>query len=342
MLSQRTDKHVVDVVGLVETQETDDRGDHRRWQPPSLDVTGSTASAEGEFELGAPFLDAQLQIQAARVRGEALAAQGGLGHLSRLGHVEPVGSPLVDAQAVSFVRHGRARLLRVRPHRTCESPHGLQRQARQPLAETLEWFGTELDRREPALWRAKLGLERLDGPDAVAAADQVVTDLFRVLTLTETDMTLFFRGLSQIVARVDEGTEGGGAAADHPDEPDRRLAPLAEAYYAEEHRPGVTGDVRAATAAWLDRYLELARGDGRTGPERAAAMDAVNPRYVLRNYLAQLAIDAAERDDFSEIEELLDVLRRPYDDQPGRERFAARRPEWARERPGCSQLSCSS
>jgi len=71
-------------------------------------------------------------------------------------------------------------------------------------------------------------------------------------------------------------------------------------------------------------------------------MSLANPKYVLRNYLAQQAIEALEQGDASVMMRLMDVLRQPYDEQPEHEALAERRPEWARNKPGCSALSCSS
>ena len=132
-------------------------------------------------------------------------------------------------------------------------------------------------------------------------------------------MTIFYRRLAQVdVDAVDDGV---------------RMAPLLEAYYQPEQ---LTDEYRARLSAWLCRY------GAQVSVGRRERMDAVNPRYVLRNYIAQLAIDKAEEGDYSLVNELLDILRRPYDDEPTREKYAEKRPEWARHRAGSSMLSCSS
>ncbi|MHB1099122.1 MAG: hypothetical protein ACYCZR_06155 [Burkholderiales bacterium] len=67
-------------------------------------------------------------------------------------------------------------------------------------------------------------------------------------------------------------------------------------------------------------------------------MDRVNPKYVLRNHLAQAAIEKAEAGDYSEVGMLMDLLARPYDEQPGMERYAKSPPEGL-----CHiEVSCSS
>jgi uncharacterized protein YdiU (UPF0061 family) len=91
---------------------------------------------------------------------------------------------------------------------------------------------------------------------------------------------------------------------------------------------------------WLDRYnqLLLLHADA----DKKALMDSVNPKYVLRNYMAQIAIDAADKGDYSFIEEFYTLLQKPYDEQPEYQRWFALRPEWAEHKIGCSMLSCSS
>ena len=165
-------------------------------------------------------------------------------------------------------------------------------------------------------WRralaAKLGLASVQPGD-----DELTRELLVALTESETDFTIFFRRLAAVPLE--------GSA-------DELLAPLAPAFY----DPPAAHD---RLAAWLRRYLGRARAEG---PDRTRRMASVNPKYVFRNYLAQQAIDALEALDAAPLERLLQVLARPYDEQPENEEFAARRPEWARSKPGCSALSCSS
>jgi uncharacterized protein YdiU (UPF0061 family) len=82
--------------------------------------------------------------------------------------------------------------------------------------------------------------------------------------------------------------------------------------------------------------------EGISSKKRKAIMDAKNPKYILRNYMSQMAIEEAEKGNYSLIEELYQLIKRPYDEQSGQEKWFAKRPEWARNKVGCSMLSCSS
>jgi uncharacterized protein YdiU (UPF0061 family) len=170
--------------------------------------------------------------------------------------------------------------------------------------------------------------ERLGWGAPQEGDEALVSELFEVLAAVETDQVLFFRDLARVPVDPD------GIERD-----DDLIAPVAHAWYQPED---VTGPHRERVVAWLRSWGRRVVAGGLGDDVRRTRMDACNPRFVLRNYLAQEAIDAAEAGDPALVVELLDVLRRPYDEQPGRERFAARRPEWARTRVGCSMLSCSS
>ena len=154
----------------------------------------------------------------------------------------------------------------------------------------------------------KLGVAALDQP----GDDALVTELFQVLATSETDFTIFFRNLAA-----------------------PSVESLRPAYYADDVP-------REQLSAWLERYCKRIDREKTSAAQRRRRMNAVNPKYVFRNYLAQQAIDALERGDASVLERLMLVLRKPYDEQPAHQDLAARRPEWARHKAGCSALSCSS
>jgi serine/tyrosine/threonine adenylyltransferase len=156
-----------------------------------------------------------------------------------------------------------------------------------------------------AAWRAKLGL-RDEHPQDRALAD----DLLRLMAAERTDFTITFRRLAGFDSR--------------PDAPNDAVRDL----FID----------REAFDAWGRRYAGRLRSEASVDAERAARMARVNPKFVLRNHLAETAIDRARRGDFSEVRRLHEVLSRPFDEQPEHEADAGFPPAWAAQ----LEVSCSS
>lgn len=153
---------------------------------------------------------------------------------------------------------------------------------------------------------------------------QLVAELEKTLQLSETDMTIFFRELSRVKKEFSSGCA---------------IATVANAFY---HPEEINKKFSSDWNDWFTNYLKRLHFEEQNDEARQKAMNQVNPKYVLRNYMAQLAIDAANNEDYQLIDELYLLLQKPYEEQPEMEKWFVKRPDWAREKVGCSMLSCSS
>lgn len=173
------------------------------------------------------------------------------------------------------------------------------------------------DREFAAMMGRKLGIELTHDE----ASDAFLAELEAVLQLHETDMTLFYRLLCEF----------------RPG--DCLSALVAPAFYDPQT---LESNARSRMDAWGEQLSQLISAQHLDPAVRKAQMQKVNPCYVLRNYLAQEAIDLANLGDYGLLKELEEAIRNPYTEDPRFERFARIRPDWARSRAGCSMLSCSS
>jgi hypothetical protein len=155
------------------------------------------------------------------------------------------------------------------------------------------------------LMRAKLGLIEMKEEDA-----SLIQDLLAVMYLHHVDYTSFFRALGLFQTGIESLNE-----------------PLRDFFLDRE-----------AFDQWACRYKNRLCEEGSRDDDRLVRMNRVNPKYVLRNYLAQTAIEKAQQKDFSEIDRLLTLLHNPYSDQPGMDAYAAPPPNWGKH----LSVSCSS
>lgn len=186
-----------------------------------------------------------------------------------------------------------------------------------PLEAILQQFKTDFEAKSLVMMRAKLGLQKQLSGDL-----DLIEQLETSLLAAETDMTIFFRQLASFEPKKTNG-----------------LQCVAPAFYSEN---GVSKDLEAQWEQWFLSYQKRLQSETLTNAERKQNMHRVNPKYVFRNYMAQRAIEQAEIGDYSLIEEFFELLKHPYSEQPKSQKWYAKRPEWARDKVGCSMLSCSS
>jgi uncharacterized protein YdiU (UPF0061 family) len=188
-----------------------------------------------------------------------------------------------------------------------------------PLEAILDAFSTDYEKQYLDMMQNKLGFQIKKEMDAI-----LIESLTQLLQLVETDMTIFFRNLSNVIKAHDAAT------AFHT---------IKEAFYNEKD---VEDTILKNWYDWLENYTIRINEETLLDAERKELMNTVNPKYVLRNYMAQLCIDDADKGDYSLLKELFEMLKKPYDEQPIFQKWFAKRPDWARDKVGCSMLSCSS
>lgn len=185
----------------------------------------------------------------------------------------------------------------------------------EPLQSILDDFQDTFTKEYHEMSCHKLGLYQTE-----KVTEEFTAKLEKNLTHSEIDMTLFYRELSK-------------------ETPEKFWHILKATTYLKKKELKLH---KKCWMSWYELYQALVDSENMDKEARSVKMNAVNPKYVLRNYMAQLAIEAAENGNYELIDELYQLLQNPYDNQPEHNKWYAKRPEWANDKVGCSMLSCSS
>ena len=169
------------------------------------------------------------------------------------------------------------------------------------LIDCLKQYEPEFLKQYYRLMADKIGLESLHASDS-----KLIDQLLLVLEKDAVDYSVFFRRLCDFSA----ANQSIGDLFTNSDE----------------------------FLDWTEKYLQRLSQQSWSDTQRQQHMQRVNPKYILRNYMAQIAIEAAEQGDYTEVELLLKILQSPFDDHPEAEQYAGPPPDWATQ----ISVSCSS
>ena len=166
-------------------------------------------------------------------------------------------------------------------------------------------------------------LQKLGLKESYPTDEALISELTQTMKDTQCDMTIFFRLLSDVNDNMT---------------PSEAYEIISKSLYLDINDE----DIKIVWQRWFLKYLDRLKDETISDEERKVIMDKANPKYVLRNYMAQIAIEAADKGDYSVIHELYQLLKQPYAEQPEYQHWFEKRPEWAIKKVGCSMLSCSS
>jgi uncharacterized protein YdiU (UPF0061 family) len=162
------------------------------------------------------------------------------------------------------------------------------------------------------IWSQKLGFETYN-PNI----QKLIQGLLILLEQGEMDFTLFFIQLEKDVSTNFD---------------------ISKISYSEH----VDNDFRKEFQIWLEDYETILKLNQISDSKRIALMQKTNPKFIIRNYMYQNAIEMAEQGDFSEFEILYQLLQNPYSITKENEKYITKMPHWAKDKIGCGRLSCSS
>jgi uncharacterized protein YdiU (UPF0061 family) len=169
------------------------------------------------------------------------------------------------------------------------------------LVRALKQYEPEFLNQFRNIMASKIGLEEYQPED-----EQLINQLLEIMQTNNVDYTIFFRQLADY-------------SADNPSIRDQFID-------------------RESFDTWAKKYSQRLQQQSSSEQQRHQQMQSVNPKYVLRNYMAQAAIDAAQQGDYTEVNLLLEVLQAPFAEHPQAEKYAGLPPDWAEQ----ISVSCSS